>query len=563
MKKLLMLLVVLVLLAISAALGVGYVLFANVGASTWLAQYIRDTAQTYLVPTIDFDEFDLVDLKTARMRNTTFIAPDGTRVIECDTFEITFAGIPRQGQPVQIERIAFVNPTLRLIASNDPDTTFKGLVPFVKNTSESEQQTVQDEFKLSNLLAIRTLEIRNGAFEYDDGSGSPMQIDGLELDLAGTPTGTPGEYTLEVDIDRAPVLEIVYDGSVNIDTFAATIDSLAITASLDEGDYSAFPPQLQQVLEQADAKGELSVTASGTVDPTDPINASDLTAAADLTGLNVGFGEYRLPIDKGEAQVTVSAGQLTQGPIYVEAMGGRVEVTGLSLALSDPSLPGSLNYSVAGVDLRQALRTPSMANPPIAGQLNVAGSASFQAASLPNSVNGPGTLTLREGRLYEIPVVSDLTDFALDTWNVIGGAEEAGAGAFSDSADIAYAFDRRGLNISQSTVTTRLLNASATGTIGYDQSLDMQVNANPTGKVGELLSDATQQLRDEAGEVVDKAAEQAEKALEDATNRIPGLGGLVEQVTEKVGTPTDILSQLRNLAGLRVRGTIEEPQIGF
>lgn len=483
-------------IALLVLIGVGALLLIerSTVASTWLAERVRDLAATYFVPTIEFESFDLDGADTFVMRDVRFTAPDGTRVLECETFSLTFAEIPNPSKPIAISEIRMVGPTLRLIAGDDGTTTFKGLVPFVKNTSPSEQEQVEAGKKLSDVLAIRSLSIADASFEYDDGSGSPMEISGFDVDLIADPASAPGVYTVAFQIDRAPVLDLDFAGSVNIDTFAATIESLRMTAGLDDGAYGAFPPQIQSVLKQADARGAISLSASGRIDPGDFAGASTLDVEVDLSGLNVAAGEYRYPIDRGTVKATLASGQMVLEEAFAESLSGRLDVTGGRVDLTVPSMPASATVTVRDARLQELLRTPTE-EPPIAGTLTLDLTVNARLADLPSSLSGPGSLAIREGNLVRIPVITKLAE----TLDVLGQAR--GRALFQDRVDATFSMNSTGVEISESEAVTRVLAARATGTIGYAGTLDLVINAGPLekiqdalGQVGNILGSITDRL---------------------------------------------------------------------
>ena len=131
------------------------------------------------------------------MTDVTFTAPDGTRIIDIGEFSLTLAEVPRRGQPLKIERVIIRNGHIHLF--RDLETGgIKGLIPMLEAAPDDTYETESGEsMKLSETLRLTEIIIEDVDVRYDEGSGTPLILDGLELHSEISPEtidGFPGWY---------------------------------------------------------------------------------------------------------------------------------------------------------------------------------------------------------------------------------------------------------------------------------------------------------------------------------------------------------------------------------
>lgn len=465
------------------------------GLDEWLARQMVAISSAYIVPKIDFKKFEYVPPLTIRMSQVTLTAPDGTRVVEAGTMVVTLAETPGLNKPVVIQNVELDDAMLRLVAT--PEGGFKGLVPFVKGENIKDQSKVDENTKLSNVFQLRKVTLKNGGLLYDAGDGSaPMNLTGLNLETGVEPAGEPGWYKLNIASSRPPQMEMKMDGRINIDTLEADFADLVLKTRLDAGSEGGLPPQVTDLLKQHEVKGDAEIHLSGLV-PLKDWKQGNFRASVITKGLNVAAGEYRLPIDLLDLEAALAGGTLNVTKGQVNLCKGNITLSDTSVNVAQAGMPGRATWSVRDFELRELLRIAAAPGetPKMAGRTATDGSVTFNASDALASINGSGTLNVRDGRLVALPIIAQL----METMNLIG--KITGKYDLSDKADAEFTLKPNGLNLNKTTIETQVVLARVTGVIAYDGTLDLEANAGPMekvqgmlGKVGDLIGKATDQL---------------------------------------------------------------------
>lgn len=488
------------------ALGVGAAVFVLLrggsGLDNWIAQQVVAITNYYLVPRIEFERFEFQAPGSLTLTNATLTAPDGTRVIDAPRIRIDMASPPARGRPLEISTITLVDPELNLI--QDANGGFKGLVPFVRTQRVREQDSAPGEVRLSSVLRLRELRLQNGGVLFKPANGDPpMELRGLSMNLDIEPANEEGEsgswYAVAMQANRAPVFTVAMEGRVDIDNLIVDLARATFETRLDEESYPSLPPALQRVLRRYDAKGDLRLTASGLV-PVRDFRAGRLTARMDLEDFNVAVGEFQYPIQTARMNARMEGG-VGEIPVFeIDALGGRISLRDAWIDLKNESMPTKAAWKVERIDLQRLLRARPTDRPPrIAGILESEGTVSSRAASPLESISGGGVVTIQKGRLVSIPIVTD-TLSALQVLDRL-----TGRGDFTDQAALEFEFRPEHIFVKNLDIVTQLAAVRGrrdnVGTIGYDGTLDLTVNAGPLeriqgmlGGVGRALGAITDQI---------------------------------------------------------------------
>lgn len=472
----------------------------------WIASQIVGVANSYLVPRLAYEDIDFEAPGTVRLRGVTLTSTDegtgeATTVLELAGMTVTLAEVPRIGEPIRIGRLVLESPTVRLIREVDANgrAGFRGLSPIVR-ARPGDDDAVESNFRLSRVLRLEQIDVADGGFVLDMGDGAPpMTIAGLTATMNSAPDpDAAGMYTLDIETALGAMLELSLEGGIDLDTFLARIDRLWLVGRLDQESASALPSQLQTLIAAHNAAGHVEVSASGTVPLTDPIGG-DARFDAVLTGFTLASTEYELPITRLEAAGTLEAGDVTVPGLRAEMLGGRLSAS-VRASLREPAAPAIATWEIQGFDLAGLLRVgdgesgdgPRSADR-LAGRLDALGIVSTTLAQPRPGLAGEGEAQIRDGRLLVLPGLTQLA-------SVMNVAVRQDAEP-KHQADATFSLSPAGIEILSSEVNTEFLAARATGTIGFDRSLDLAVNAGPLeklqsllGGVGDLLGDMTDRL---------------------------------------------------------------------
>jgi hypothetical protein len=236
------------------------------------------------------------------------------------------------------------------------------------------------------------------------------------------------------------------------------------------------------------------VNVSGQASLRSPLDAS-LSIDAMLDGLNFAAGEYHIPIDSGTVKVDYTHRTALLSTAQVQTCQGVVDVGGSQINLNDATTRAGIQWTVSGFQLSDLMRAQTEGDPPkVAGVVASSGKADVASVS-PLSLSGSGDLTVREGRLVNLPVISGLAR----AMNLL--AKISGTPKFHDTADATFKLTDTGVEVEKLNVETDILAARGDGTIGYDGTLDLLLNAGPlekvqdaAGIVGDIVGAVTDQL---------------------------------------------------------------------
>lgn len=460
----------------------------------WIASQIVGVANSYLVPQLDYDEIDYQAPRTVDLRGVTLTAPDGTEVLALDGMTVTLAEIPRVGEPIRISTLVLDTPTIRLIRDTQPDgsTGFRGLSPIAKATP-ADDEDVKPDFRLSNILRLEQIEIADGSFYLDTGDDSPpMTISGLTTTINSAPeTDKPGWYDLDIDTTLGPLLSLTLAGELNLDTFVARLDNVAFEGQLDPSSATALPAALQTLIAEHNATGQVDLTAMGYLPLTDPMSG-DVSFETTLTDFNLANADYQIPIARLTANGSLTDGRLSIPALSADLLSGNLNAN-LQATLSDDSMPATADWQIEQINLQELLSVGSSAEGRLAGTLNAKGSIATMLADPKAGLEGRGEANIRDGRVLILPGLTQLASIM----NVaVRQATEP-----KHKADVTFRLSPEGVEITSSEVTTEFLAARATGTVGFDRTLNLTANAGPMerlqsllGEVGNVLGNLTDRL---------------------------------------------------------------------
>lgn len=479
-----------VLLAIAIGVGLLIVLTLRRGGDVddWVIRQVTRITNAYLIPEIQFTRSAFELPYTLRLDGAALVAPTGERVLEAAELVVTLAERPRWGEPIVIQDIEIRNGALRLL--RDPETGgYRGLAPFVRTQSVRSPETVPDDVRLSNVLRIRRIALRNAAIEYDDGSGAPaMRLDGIELAMHVASSGTedsasPVNHQLDFLLDRAPIFSLDVLGMVSLDTFEAVVDRLDLRMEVGESSYSALPPQIQAMLREYEAQGALRVLLSGSGGIRNPETMS-LDGTVSLDDFRVAVGAYQIPIDQATLELAVQDGVARVAPARFDMLGGTIRVTAES-AIAQEKMPTTASWEVERLQLADLLRAqlPQGREPELAGVVASSGAIQVNLSNAPASASGSGVLTITEARLLSLPVITRLVQ-VMENFTSAFGAQGRQA-----RVESAFTITGEGLEFEKLMFTNPISAVSATGTVGYDGKLNLTATAGPVQRIQGMLGD--------------------------------------------------------------------------
>jgi hypothetical protein len=514
-----------VILGVLALLLVGFVAFLLVGPrgerrlERWVGNQIQLIVNGYLNPELTFDKFIYTYPTTVEITEARLVAdapglPGGKLdVVEADRLLITLAGVPRRGQPIEIKEIRLDNPTLRAVGDPRQMGAFYGFSNLVKEPDEAaEPEEDARPVALSEVFRLRLIRIENGAIRYDDPSDDlePMELDGLSTTMTLTdPEG--GWHALRMDFGRPPLLNGSIAGRLSLDVYKLDVERLAVSGRLGRAYDAALPPALQRLVKQYDVTGNFETTLAGMINFSFP-SYSNLTLEAALTDAFLSQGAYQIPLERLAVQATLADRKLDLNKIDIQALGGRIDGGASVHFEGEPTLSALIH--VRDIRLEETLagtRGEGEEPLPYAGRVNGQVNLEGPLEKLTEQARGDGRITLVDGRLVKVPVLSAMRS-ASKAVLTLGRAKK-----YDDEALFEFSFAGDRIHFSRITAETGVIALRGEGDIYFDGRLDLGFNGGP---------------------------------LEKSQNMLGGVGKLIGKVTDR-------------LAHWEVTGSFDDVQVGF
>lgn len=460
------------------------------GLDDWVVRQVVAIVETYIVPKIEFDSFSYTAPASIELRDITLTSPGGVEVVRAESLHISLAETPRFNRPIVIERIELRAPVLRLIEADEAAAAqgveFEGLVPFVRTENIRRQDNVDENVRLSSVLKIRLLSLIDGTLEYHaNGHDAPMELSGITMDLKLDPDASgadPGWYKLTSTLERLPIFDLDIDARMNLDTLSAELNPLRVRVNLGEDTYGSLPPQLQTVLRAHEVVGKLEVHLSGSVNGRDVLS-SNLESGVWIDELDFASGEYRYAIDEGRFEATLSERVLDFSRATLELLRGRFSLKRARADFNGETWPTELVWDAEGLRIEDLLRaaTPEGQMPPFAGKIATTGQAAMNSRAGFPTLAGHGELRLTDGRLINLGVMQRLLDIMKVSSALTG---ESG---MSDTLTSKFDLTPAGVHLKTFDLRSQVVAARGKGFIGFDTSIDAELNAGPMEKMQSML----------------------------------------------------------------------------
>lgn len=462
------------------------------GVPQWVGRQAVAIANAYLDPELAYRDLRYTPPFEVSLLDATLTARDGTRVVEIEELRLKLAELPAVGKPIVIEQLVLRRPVVRLVRTEGGG--FKGLRPLLEGDRGA---NAPSDLRLSNVLKLRRVAIEDGSVRYESGGAAPIALDAISLELGVGPEDGRGAgwYAIDVAAGRKPALASTVRGAFNIDSFDLDIAEGTASVSLDRQGAASLPEDLRKLLADADAGGVAAARFSGRLPGLDPLRAE---ARADLRvdDFSVARGTRRFPMKTLELAAGLGGGVLTVERLTASPLGGTLDGRG-RIRLAEPGRPIDAEIRASNVDLAMIQRDPSARALPttLVGIASLDVRASARLDDWRGSLTGGGSASVRDGRLLVLPgLVSVLEQLQIALPSSVASATD-------HSMEADFELGPGAARVTRSEVHTSVAAARATGTIGYDGTLDLRANAGPLekaqsvfGKVGELFGKLTDRL---------------------------------------------------------------------
>lgn len=461
----------------------------------WIGTCITGVLGSYLTPDIKFNAMDYQAPYTVIIDNLTMTTRN-VQQLEVTQMILELAEIPKVGKPIQIKRIELQSPTIKFVKGSDEDAGFVGWTDLVKTEVIENPNSVEAGNRISDVLAMRYVVIRDGKMVYDLSDGSdPMILQGMELSLNTEPQtdiSEPGWYSVDTKIKREKLFDIKVDGRFNIDNIFMDLAKLNLSASLSADNYSIMPPEIQTYLKQYDIHGMLSVDVNGLIPLTD-FTGANMQINVLLENGNIAVDDKILPIERFETKASLSS-NVVNAVYEMNLLAGSI-MGNYKLFLATEAMPLELDWIATGIQIQNTLKAfsdDSNNSPAYAGTIDMTGKLFASAANFFPTLSGNGELNLTEGKLMVIPVLSKLASV------VNPSNSDSKSGLLEDTAQVLFQILPDRVHIDSLKYSSSLVAAHGDGDVFFNTDLSLKLNAGPMekiqdnlGKIGDLLGKIT------------------------------------------------------------------------
>ncbi len=486
-----------VLLGVIAAAAVVFVVwvvgeFGESGTERWLGERLRGLVNERLNATFDFDTLDYrypdtVELTGLRLHVES---PDAFDLVRCERVTLALAERPRRDRPIRVREAVLVKPELNLLESDGGALVgFSGLIRSTDANVAEAQQTPKTFGEQFALEAVSLLDAR---------VTHRVSVDRPALVLDGIAARTTLDRTdadamaVQLVIDRPGTLHAEAQGALRTDTGELRDARLDVVLDLSGAGLETLPTELQELAARYAVSGRLKVKAQGGLSFRD-FMGSELSLVCTLRDAGFSWAGLRYPVSSLTVAAEAKDGTLTFTQAEGELMGGWASLNG-SVSMERPwSAKGALSLDEVRLEAREAEPVESTE-----GATGSSGAAPLLTGAVTgrvtwdgplgdaSAVTGGGNFRVEAARLSRLPVVSGL----LDALSIVPGL----AGP-RDRAEVVFQIADGRLLIDNSFLSVDAAGIKATGSVGFDGSLDLVARAGPLeriekqlGKLGDVLS---------------------------------------------------------------------------
>lgn len=368
----------------------------------WCGEQAKALANGILRPQLRFAGLDYRAPATVVFMDVELV-DGGVPFLTAREVRMTFAEVPKAGQPLIIETVELEDSTLLLRTL--ADGALLGFNNFFDADADLETATDETGAPLSTSFAMRRVRIINGAIVYELADGTAMLLDQINLEMNCDPETDPGWYAVNLDMGRRDLVTLKTRSRLNIDDVVLEIEDSTFEIALAPERYEALPPQLQALVREHEVRGRLTLRTQGTLPLTKPITG-DLRIEGRLENASASFDEYIVPAESIDLRVHLQHGEIRIKQLTYAGLGGTIELDGVTRPQS--SWGFEVNLRAHGVRVEQLFRPVEGEEPRYAGRIDLEGVVRGVLSDLHNQLRGTGDGTVEEGRLVNFPMMSVL-----------------------------------------------------------------------------------------------------------------------------------------------------------
>ncbi|MCB9849724.1 MAG: hypothetical protein H6817_03375 [Phycisphaerales bacterium] len=415
----------------------------------------------------------------------------GEPVLAVSRVSATTEGLPTDGEDLVVSNLQIDEPQVSILENSNGDPKSESTIA----QNQPDPQDVTSDGLDAPDVVLKSATITDGSVTAQPSPDEQaVELDGIGMTFSAKRAAEDGRLELSGKLSRPPLLDTTFAGTLLTTDNVIDVQGFHLAVTLNKETLAQLPTSLNNRLQQYGVTGALTVDFTGRVPLSAPLDASgEGTLAVQHATLRTGDTVW--PIDAFNAQAILAAGSADVG-FDGRLLSGDVHGEG-TVALAQPRA-FDLDWTITGIKIEETLQTldkkPGAQPQKFAGTVGSTGQTRGELVALPASLSGNGSLTIRDGRLVNLPIIGDILAL-LSKAPIVRSAEP------KDQADIDFELTGEGVRIVKAKIISWIALIRGEGMIGYDQSLDLLVNAgvlgriqDELGRVGELLNTITDSM---------------------------------------------------------------------
>ena len=297
-------------------------------AEPWIRRELLAIAEGLLEPKVELGRLEYtfplsVDLVDLRLTSKTEAGKE-VGILEAPRVGITLDRLPIVSGPLVFRDFRLEQVTARFTTS-----TSGAVAGWSDLLSGSGGST--DDRPVSDIFAIDRIAVRDLTLEYSlVDNPNKMVLDQLDFEInnkgrKGAKTVDlgrgPGWYGIDTTLTRENLFKIDIDGGLDIDTLVAEIDSLDLEVTIDDESAGHLPPQFQDFVRDRQVEGRVDATLKGVFALDDP-RSDRTTFSLDLRPTRFAADEYLIELSKGRLEGRYEDEVLVVDPFDFELFDG-------------------------------------------------------------------------------------------------------------------------------------------------------------------------------------------------------------------------------------------------
>jgi uncharacterized protein involved in outer membrane biogenesis len=453
-----------------------------------LARLSRTAGVPVRVESIDFDLAAWYRMRPAlALRGVHVGNPPGYRteaLLTANAMQTQVALVPLFSGSVEVEGLRIEEPKFFIETGKNGATN---LETFLKGLSGDKKADTPERS-----LSVQRFELSGGEIHIAGTGRVSRAFHGINLTLDDFTPARASRIMLATRLYDGRESRMTLEGTAGPFTASAIpVDGkLSATLQFSEIPAAVRREQFGELLADP-GKGRLSIDGALKGDVYEVLSGSAKVA---LTGMQVGpQSESKLPLE-GEAPATLSIRRVTSSPVI------QAQVRNASIRLGSGTWKGAVDVlaaggvvrgssrgAISGVDINQFLTSFAGSPGKVSGLLTIPSyTVRFggkDAAQIKRSLGGEGRVEVTKGQVKMLDLLAAIQRA------IEGKSKEASAAGNTDfstlTSDLRLGDQRLLLN--NLALSGPALTLTGDGSIGFDQSLAMQVRTLVTGRIAELL----------------------------------------------------------------------------